>query len=247
MSRFCHSFTGRRNCGAWRNCRKRSRLLYTALNSPSLIFALNKWDWFDQSCIRPLYNFLTQSFINNSISPILNLPSWQRAKIKRGRNFPLYSIHIACTNLVTWSFKCTIPWHKSWRPRNKWHCLASRICHLYQQQQANVSCQYMVLIEIKILQIWPWSRFNVNVIAWYHWKGIATRIEYECFMIDTPGKYSQSYPNLTLNLRSWHGISWKDLSQRPQVKWECHLFNILEDKNLIKIWPWTRSKVKLIS
>ena len=53
------------------------------------------WDWFTKSWIHPQSNFLTQSFLYNSIGPVLNSPSGQRAKrakIKRGRNFPVYSM-----------------------------------------------------------------------------------------------------------------------------------------------------------
>ena len=49
------------------------------------------WDWFAESWIRPISNFLTKSFTHNLISPVLTLPSCQRAKrakIKRGRNLP---------------------------------------------------------------------------------------------------------------------------------------------------------------
>ena len=56
-------------------------ILYTALNSPSLIF--------------PLWRSETESpsleFAHSPISPVLNSPSGQRAKrakIKRGQNFP---------------------------------------------------------------------------------------------------------------------------------------------------------------
>ena len=54
------------------------------------------WDWFTQSWIQPLYNFLSKSFTltDNLDSPIFISPlsSCQWAKIKWGEFFPVYSI-----------------------------------------------------------------------------------------------------------------------------------------------------------
>ena len=68
------------------------QILYTALNLPSLIFALYKSDT-DSPSLEFAHSpiFFTYSFTYKSIGPILNSPSGQRAKrvkIKRGRNFP---------------------------------------------------------------------------------------------------------------------------------------------------------------
>ena len=67
-------------------------ILYTALNSPSLIFAVWRSET-DSPSLEFAHSpiFKQKSFINEHISPVLNSPSGQRAKrakIKRGRNFP---------------------------------------------------------------------------------------------------------------------------------------------------------------
>ena len=63
------------------------------------------WDSFAQSLIRPLSFFLTQSFIYNSISPVLNSPWCQKGKmgeIKTRAKISLYTVTQICTNVHTY-------------------------------------------------------------------------------------------------------------------------------------------------
>ena len=66
-------------------------------------------DWFAQSWIQPASNFPIKSFIYNSIGPVLNSPSGQRAKIKRGRNFPNFPCIQYVIQLLPPTISLTLP------------------------------------------------------------------------------------------------------------------------------------------
>ena len=61
------------------------------------------WNWFTQSWIHPLCHFVTWSFIDNSISPVLNSP--YRSEGKKGENktwgkiVPVYSIVLSFSEI----------------------------------------------------------------------------------------------------------------------------------------------------
>ena len=129
------------------NNRERRDTVYSFEFAQSYFRSIEIWNWFAQSWIRPLPNFLILPFIYNSISPVLNLPSGLRAKraeIKRGRKTGAKSLYTVWFRRRLDQWKRKVDKLKQWQWRNRVYGSTGKVCEIDAYRRVKL-CQCRII------------------------------------------------------------------------------------------------------